>query len=730
MRVFALIFLALPLAAQTNLTVKTATSKRVDLTWTGTASSYTVQRAVLGASFATIGTSTTPSYSDTTIDPYTTYRYQIVAGSTSNPVTVGPPPAGFSVAAAPPGSAASGIVSDYGYDLQMVLDGNGDPAFAFVFYDPNQDTDGADTQVMFRSWNRALYKWNDVVKVAAVGDIATYFRQTISLAYDSSTGTWGIASERNQGDIVLYTSTDGVAWTLKQTFTSNSRLTGPSLALSGGKIHFAYVDDAGGLRYVTGVLSSASSSWTGKFAPVPPGTETARDNVTPSLALDSGGVPAIAYWVDDDTRSYNLILYFWRPAGTAAPVKVTDTEGNQSDEIAVQLLFAGTQPRIFFYAQRSDADFGVGDHFVRSDDGGATWKTPVVIPPDGNSSTDYPFSGALDSHGDVAFAFGRNSGSGDSVCGNPKLSKSTDLVHFTTCAAADVSVTGDFESYPSSIALAYGGNDKLYLMWWQESDSSTGTGLLMWREPPAGTGTAPVINTDGTGVMNGATNIANSPIVAGSWVTIKGANFSDASLNWNNLDFSNGLPTTIGGVQVLFNGKPAATYYIQNDQINVQAPSSVPSSGNVSVQVVRNNVTSNTVSATAAAAAPGIFPYSLDNGKTFYPAAVFLDSTLVGDPAVLASARKAKPGDVVLLFTTGMGVSPAGVLVDPTGFAPAVQVLIDNTPATVTSTFLVAPGEWQINIVVPSGLSDGNHQIVVKTGGASSQAGVIIPITH
>ena len=84
----------------------------------------------------------------------------------------------------------------------------------------------------------------------------------------------------------------------------------------------------------------------------------------------------------------------------------------------------------------------------------------------------------------------------------------------------------------------------------------------------------------------------------------------------------------------------------------------------------------------------------------------------------------------MLLFTTGMGVSPAGVLVKPTGFSPDVKVLIDSTPATVSSTFLVAPGEWQINIVIPSGLSDGNHQIVVQTGGVSSQSGVVIPITH
>lgn len=242
-------------------------------------------------------------------------------------------------------------------------------------------------------------------------------------------------------------------------------------------------------------------------------------------------------------------------------------------------------------------------------------------------------------------------------------------------------------------------------------------------------GSNPFITADGTGVMNGATNQPNSTIVAGSWVTIKGSDFSATTMDWSNLDFSKGLPTSINGVQVLFNGQPAATSYIQNNQINVQAPASVPASGRVSVQVVRNGIMSNTVNATAASASPGLFPYTLD-GQTFFPAAMFSDGTLVGDPAVFAASRKAKPGDYVVLYATGLGISPAGTIVQPTPFTPPVQVLIDTTPASVTATYLVAAGQWQINIVVPSGLSDGNHQITIQTGGVSSPAGVVIPISN
>jgi len=81
--------------APTGLTVKSATSSKVQIGWSGSASSYTVQRAPVGGSFANIATVTTTSYTDTQIDAYLQFTYQILAGTSatavSNQVTVGPP---------------------------------------------------------------------------------------------------------------------------------------------------------------------------------------------------------------------------------------------------------------------------------------------------------------------------------------------------------------------------------------------------------------------------------------------------------------------------------------------------------------------------------------------------------------------------------------------------------------------------------------------------------------
>jgi len=165
-------------------------------------------------------------------------------------------------------------------------------------------------------------------------------------------------------------------------------------------------------------------------------------------------------------------------------------------------------------------------------------------------------------------------------------------------------------------------------------------------------------------------------------------------------------------------------YYVSQTQLNVQAPAGI--SGSVPVQVIHNGVPSNTVTANVVTNSPGLFTYSL--GSNVFPAAVFLDGVIVGDPALSGSTRKALPGDSIELYATGLEASPAGVIINAAAATSApVTVTIGSAQATVGFAGIVAVGEFQINIVVPN-LPPGNYPLTLSIGGQSSQAGVTMPI--
>lgn len=236
-----------------------------------------------------------------------------------------------------------------------------------------------------------------------------------------------------------------------------------------------------------------------------------------------------------------------------------------------------------------------------------------------------------------------------------------------------------------------------------------------------GPANAPVIAE----VVNGAS--FQPGIVAGSWVTIRGQNLAGVSRAWNATDFGNGsaLPTNLSGVQVSFNGRPAAVYYVSPTQLNVQAPAGL--SGAVSVQAHYFGA-SNSFSVGVTQSSPGLFTYQL--GSRLFPAAVYNGtSILVGDPAAAGSSvRKARPGDIVQLYATGIEPSPAGaVLSVPLAVQSQIAVTIGPQGATVLGAALVFPGEFQINIVVPN-VPDGDNPLKISVGSQSSQSGVIIPI--
>ena len=250
-------------------------------------------------------------------------------------------------------------------------------------------------------------------------------------------------------------------------------------------------------------------------------------------------------------------------------------------------------------------------------------------------------------------------------------------------------------------------------------------------------GPAPILTT---APANGATYVAGG-LVPGSFAIVKGTGLADAGVNrvWQASDFvglGNALPTDLSGVQVFVNGTAAAVYYVSPTQVSFQVPAGI--SGAANVYVTRDGIPSNTMSVQAVSSAPGIFPIIL-NG-TNYAAGVFLDGKIVGDPAVSPAFRKAKAGDAIALFVTGLAPSPAGVIV---GILPigGVTATIGTTVVPADFAGLVAAGEFQINLTLPqsfASLPEGNYPITISVNGISSPAminsnppaPVVIPVQH
>jgi uncharacterized protein (TIGR03437 family) len=232
-----------------------------------------------------------------------------------------------------------------------------------------------------------------------------------------------------------------------------------------------------------------------------------------------------------------------------------------------------------------------------------------------------------------------------------------------------------------------------------------------------------------------------SPTIApNTWVEIKGSNLAPTGFSspdcapgycWQGSDFvGSKLPAQLDGVGATVNGKNAFVYYISPGQINILTPPD-SISGSVQVQVNSGGVTSASFTAQAAAIAPSFFVF---NGGP-YLAATHVGGALIG-PATLFPklTTPAKPNETIVLYANGFGPTSTPVVsgsVSQSGtLSPLPVVKIGGVSANVTFAGLVAPGEFQFNVVVPANTPDGDQSIVATYNGSSTQSGTLITIQH
>ena len=210
-------------------------------------------------------------------------------------------------------------------------------------------------------------------------------------------------------------------------------------------------------------------------------------------------------------------------------------------------------------------------------------------------------------------------------------------------------------------------------------------------------------------------------------------------------DLVNGrMPMNIGGVCVLVNSAPAPMLALTPNQISFPVPQT-PVPGTLFVQVATGcgteaEMRSNTETVAVQSASPEFF-YFVRAAAGQNPIVARAEAgALVGTPGLLPDATfaPAKPGDVITLYATGLGVtSPsfaAGELPSqPSPLAGDVSVWVGFArlaPADVlyAGASLTEPGVYEVKIRVPASVADGLQPVRISVNGFASPSGGYIAV--
>ena len=274
----------------------------------------------------------------------------------------------------------------------------------------------------------------------------------------------------------------------------------------------------------------------------------------------------------------------------------------------------------------------------------------------------------------------------------------------------------------------------------RESGDRTYTASVQVAAAECNLSETPQIRTLAPGIVNAGS--FESGIAPNGMFTVFGNGFASTQTQYAAVpgDLVNGvLQPDLACVAVRVGTDLARPFYVQSGQINAQAPL-LETLGNLAVQVVVNPGTPNErssppVGVNASPAKPGFFTF---NGRSIAALNGSRNNAILAEPSVVRGGVTARPGDVVILYGTGFG------LTDPvyqpgefsSGLAPLREAPVITiggitlSPAQILYAGLSpdAPGFYQFNVVVPPATPDGDIPVTIRMGSAITQGGATIPV--
>jgi uncharacterized protein (TIGR03437 family) len=263
-------------------------------------------------------------------------------------------------------------------------------------------------------------------------------------------------------------------------------------------------------------------------------------------------------------------------------------------------------------------------------------------------------------------------------------------------------------------------------LFWAIAVGSTLGALAIAQERPRPQ-VAPVYTA--ASIVNAADNQSGA-LAANTLATIYGTNLAYDTAAITENDITGGvLPTVLGTdeTEVFVSYLPADLYYVSPTQINFLVPPDLLP-GPVNVYVTIDGLHGPIIPLTLTPAAPGLFQLDPQNAVA-----------TSANGTVLTPAAPANPGDIVVLYATGLGAMNPPVIYGflPTAAASLVSganlsILLNGTAVDSSAIQYAgqAPGYaglYQINLKLPASTGQ-NPEIRLKIDGQASIPGVHLPV--
>jgi uncharacterized protein (TIGR03437 family) len=260
----------------------------------------------------------------------------------------------------------------------------------------------------------------------------------------------------------------------------------------------------------------------------------------------------------------------------------------------------------------------------------------------------------------------------------------------------------------------------------QAAETGAAAGLLQVSGAIAANTATPIAYAGG--IANAASGA--SVIAPGAFIAIYGADFGATTVAP-----AYPFPPLLGNTQVLLGGETLPLYFTSTGQIDAIVPYDIAPNSLQQVVVQNGAAYSQPQTVAVAAAQPGVFT---QNQTGSGPGAILGQKPVAGSvPALNTASNPASVGDYLLIYCTGLGtVTPTIAAGAAASYPPLyntdseVTVTVGGINAQVAFAGL-APGYvglYQVNAIVPPGVSAGPSVPVIVTAAGASSAPVTVAI--